>query len=362
MTRQVILTFFGRTRFFDATAEEIEQAFEGQLATAEAATDEAEAALAAAHGAVDKAAGDIDKKTAAVEIAAEKLNDAKEALALVSAEDDAHEKLAKALARAEKGVPKASENLSKAQTTVADANAAVDTASEQLATAKASYRALAATRSELPTPDTHVTALSEAPELGELEPEMPDSYKSRQEYHPHESPWTMTVPLVGLAGAAMVAGALNLPFSKDLHFLEHWLETSLFGNEAELHVGTSTKWGLAVVAIVCALAAIYAAFMVYLRGKVDPRKIEKKPFARAWYVDETYARIAGGPGYEGFELAALFDRRVIDGIVNGVASGVRSIGQAMRGLQTGYVRNSALGIVIGSAGVLLWFLSRLWQS
>ncbi|MBT8240751.1 MAG: NADH-quinone oxidoreductase subunit L, partial [Acidimicrobiia bacterium] len=362
MTRQVILTFFGRTRFYDAMTQEIEAAFDSRLLTAESTTDEAQAALATAHAAVEKAAGDVEKRTAAAEAAATKLNDAKEALALVSPEDEGHEKLAKAMAKAEKGVPKASENLVKAQATVADANAGVDTASEQLAAAKASYRALAATRSELPVPETHVTAVSAAPELGEFEDEMPDSYRSRQEYHPHESPWTMTAPLVALAGAATVAGGLNLPFSKDLHFLEHWLETSLFGNEAKLLVGTSTKWGLAIVAVVCALVAIYAAFMVYLRNKVDPRKIERPLFARAWYVDETYARIAGGPGYEGFDQAAEFDRKVIDGIVNGIANGVRSAGQAMRGLQTGYVRNSALGIVIGSVGVVLWFLSRLWQS
>ncbi len=362
MTRQVILTFFGRTRFYDPTTEEIEAAFEIGLSLADEASNEAEGVLIAAHASVDKAVGDLEKRTAAVEVAAAKLSDAKEAFTLVSAEDDAHTKLAKALEKAEKGVPKAGENLAKAQTSVADANASVDSASEQLAEAKASYRALAATRSALPRPDTHVTAASVSPELGELAADMPDSYRDRQEYHPHESPWTMTLPLVALAGAATVAGGLNLPFAKDLHFLEHWLETSLFGNEAKLAVGTSTKWGLAVVAIVCALAAIYAAFTVYLRGKVDPRSIEKTAFARAWYVDETYARIAGGPGHKGFDLAALFDRSVIDGFVNGIATGVRSAGQAMRGLQTGYVRNSALGIVIGSAGVLIWFLSRLWQS
>ncbi len=362
MTRQVILTFFGRTRFYDPTEQEIEAAFSQRLVNADAVTTQAEADLEAAHAAVEKAAGDIDKKTSAVEVAATKLNEAKEALAVVSAEDESHAKLAKALEKAEKGVPKASENLAKAQATVTDANAGVDSATEALAAAKSSYRALAATRSSLPMPDTHVTALSEAPELGDLSDDLPDSYRKRQEYSPHESPWTMTVPLVALAGAATVAGGLNLPFTKDLHFLEHWLETSLFGNEAKLAVGTSTKWGLAIVAIACAAVAIYGAFAVYLRGKMDPKVIEKVPFARAWYVDETYAKVAGGPGHKGFDLAALFDRSVIDGAVNGIATGARGVGGAFRSLQTGYVRNSALGIVIGSAGVVLWFLSRLWWS
>src|SRR5690606_2956492 len=35
---------------------------------------------------------------------------------------------------------------------------------------------------------------------------------------PHESPWLMTVPLILLSGLAVVGGALNLPFTPDLHF------------------------------------------------------------------------------------------------------------------------------------------------
>ena len=42
--------------------------------------------------------------------------------------------------------------------------------------------------------------------------------------HPHESPWTMTVPLVVLAVLAAIAGFLNLPFTDSTKFLENWLE------------------------------------------------------------------------------------------------------------------------------------------
>ncbi len=41
--------------------------------------------------------------------------------------------------------------------------------------------------------------------------------------HPHESPWTMTFPLVVLAILATVAGFINLPFSFSTHWLEDWL-------------------------------------------------------------------------------------------------------------------------------------------
>ncbi len=275
MTRQVILTFFGRTRYFDPTAEEITAAFDARLGQSETAAQQAQDELVAAHAGVEKAVADVDKRTEAVEIAATKLNDAKAALAAVSSEDDAHAKLAKALEKAEKGVPKAGETLSKAQSSVAEANAEVDRSSERLAEAKAAFQALRARRADLPLPPTYVTAVSAPPEAGDLADDLPASFAERQEYHPHESPWTMTLPLLMLAGAAAVAGGLNLPFTKDLHFLEHWLEPSLFGNEAKLAVSSAGKWGLAVIAIVSAVGAIGAATAVYLRGRVAPALIER---------------------------------------------------------------------------------------
>src|SRR3546814_4172298 len=58
---------------------------------------------------------------------------------------------------------------------------------------------------------------------------------------PHESPWTMTLPLVALAGLALVGGGIQLPFASDLHFLEEWLHPVLGENEAHIDVATGTK-------------------------------------------------------------------------------------------------------------------------
>ena len=76
---------------------------------------------------------------------------------------------------------------------------------------------------------------------------------------------------------------INLPFAKDLHFLEHWLEPSLFGHEAELAVSGATKWGLGVVAVAVGLVAIVSAFAVYLRGRGDPANIERDVLAEGWH-------------------------------------------------------------------------------
>ncbi|HET7720955.1 MAG TPA: proton-conducting transporter membrane subunit, partial [Acidimicrobiales bacterium] len=53
---------------------------------------------------------------------------------------------------------------------------------------------------------------------------------------PHESPWTMTVPLVALAGLAVLGGGIQLPFTSDLHFLADWLHPVLGDNEAHIDV------------------------------------------------------------------------------------------------------------------------------
>jgi NADH-quinone oxidoreductase subunit L len=124
----------------------------------------------------------------------------------------------------------------------------------------------------------------------------------------------MTLPLALLALLATAGGALNLPFSSDLHFLGHWLEPSLFGNEAEVGSAAGTKWVLAAAAAAVALAAVAVAYAVYARGRARPELLERDVLAHAWYVDDGYARFVAGPGRKLFDLAAWFDRA-------GVASG-----------------------------------------
>jgi NADH-quinone oxidoreductase subunit L len=174
---------------------------------------------------------------------------------------------------------------------------------------------------------------------------------------PHESPWTMTAPLVVLAGLAVVGGGLNLPFTSDLHFLESWLHPVVGANEAHVDVATATKVLLAFVAVLAAAGGILAAVAVYLQGRAKP--VEPELLANAWYVDSTIAGFVGGPGRIGFEGAATFDRTVVDGAVNGVGTLVRGGGSSLRRLQSGYVRGYALGIAIGAVVLLGYFLTRI---
>ena len=176
--------------------------------------------------------------------------------------------------------------------------------------------------------------------------------------HPHESPWTMTVPLVILAGLALVAGGINLPFTSELHFLEHWLEPSLLGNESEAKVSALTKWIIAIVAIVGGIAGVMYAWNRYLDkdGGIGPESPEI--LAKGWYYDDAISNFVGGPGTKAADALADFDGTVIDGAVNGVGKLIKAEGTLLRKVQSGLVRSYAAIIGIGAVLLMLWFLGQ----
>jgi NADH-quinone oxidoreductase subunit L len=171
---------------------------------------------------------------------------------------------------------------------------------------------------------------------------------------PHESPWTMTVPLVVLGLLSVVGGVVNLPYGKAA-FLERWLEPVLQGFAPEVHVATGTKIVLGVVTTVLCLLGIGAGLRLWSRGAEQPA-LEPEVLRHAWFVDDTFALVFGRGGDEAAEGAARFDHGIIDGAVNGVATLVRGTGGRLRKLQTGYVRNYALGITAGAVLLLGWFM------
>jgi len=178
------------------------------------------------------------------------------------------------------------------------------------------------------------------------------------DHTPHESPWTMVTPLVILAGLSIVGGALQLPFSKSTHFLEHWLEPVVHHSEVSIS-GTwaySNKWLLLVVAILIAVSGVVAAIAVYSKGKF--KIIEPKILADAWRYDSAVSAIVGGPGRAAFGGVAAFDAKIVDGAVNGIGTEVRAASGLLRKIQSGLVRSYAFVIGLGAVVVLAWFLLR----
>ena len=185
-----------------------------------------------------------------------------------------------------------------------------------------------------------------------------DEHGAHGDFKPHESPVVMLIPLVVLAGLSVVGGAMQLPFSKDLHFLEKWLHPVVEFGEADIK-GTwayDNKYVLLGVAIVVALAGIALSVAVYAKKKIAA--VEPNLLANGWYYDSAIARFMGGPGRKAFDGVAWVDRTVVDGAVNGVGRAVQVAGGTLRRGQTGAVRNYAAFIGVAVVALLVWFFVR----
>jgi NADH-quinone oxidoreductase subunit L len=178
------------------------------------------------------------------------------------------------------------------------------------------------------------------------------------DHAPHESPWTMLLPLVVLSGLSIVGGAIQLPFSKSTHFLGNWLAPVVHDAEVDIK-GTwayDNKWLLLGLAIVIAATGIFAAVVVYAKGKRAP--IEPQLLADGWRYDSAISAFVGGPGRRAFDGVATFDSRIVDGAVNAVARDVKVVSSFFSRIQNGLIRSYAAIIGVGAVLMLAWFLMR----
>ncbi len=178
------------------------------------------------------------------------------------------------------------------------------------------------------------------------------------DFEPHESPKIMLFPLIVLAGLSVVGGAMQLPFSKKLHFLEHWLEPVIEESEANISKtwAYENKYVLLVIAILIAATGIAAAFAVY--GKKKVKAVEPRVLEQAWFYDAGAAKLVGGPGRAAFNAVAWADSRIVDGAVNGTATLVRNFAGQVRKSQNGFTRVYAALMAVGAVALLAWFLFR----
>ncbi len=183
-----------------------------------------------------------------------------------------------------------------------------------------------------------------------------EEHGAHGDFKPHESPWIMLAPLVVLAGLAAVGGGLNLPFTHGTKLLEQWLEPVVGEFEHHSSVTAGGKFGLAIAATVASLIGIAVAYSIYEKKRRPA--IEPEILARGWRYDEVISSFMGGPGRKLFEVTALADAKVVDGLVNKIGNDTQDIGNIIRKIQTGYVRQYAAGIGIGAVLLLVWFVSR----
>jgi NADH-quinone oxidoreductase subunit L len=175
---------------------------------------------------------------------------------------------------------------------------------------------------------------------------------------PHESPWVMTLPLVILGIASTIGWLINAPFG-GLDFLNKWLAPVFPATIAPaIHVATGTKWILGIVVTVISFLGLGLGLMAWRR--VERPELEPAFLVHGWYIDEGVSAAVSGPLTRmANAFSFVIDARIVDGIVNGVARFTSESGRQLRRVQTGYVRNYALGIGIGAAVILAFVALRI---
>ncbi|MEO8573504.1 MAG: NADH-quinone oxidoreductase subunit L [Pyrinomonadaceae bacterium] len=224
------------------------------------------------------------------------------------------------------------------------------------------------------------------------------------DFRPHESPWTMTVPLIVLAVLSTVGGLVGIPYAMsslfgagNVNVFERTLEPviakvgkanehsaptakphasasgsalkdphasseapKLGGENAEVHTehdpaAISQERTLAGLSVLLAVLGIGIGWMAF--GKTPLRKMPRI-LEQKWRVDEFYN------GYIVDPLTSLsreglwkgFDLGFIDGVVNGIGYFVTEVGKGLRQVQVGFVRTYAAIILLGALVVLGYFI------
>ena len=179
-----------------------------------------------------------------------------------------------------------------------------------------------------------------------------------QAHHVHESPVSMTLPLIILAVLSAVGGAMGVPeIFGGHHWLGHHL-SSIIGEEAPLHLSHSTEWILMGSSVTIALIALLIAAGKYSKQTDgEPQTVLGMFFYNKWLVDELYEKAIVQPlnRFAGF-LKEVVEKNIIDGLVNGTGKLVQYGARQTRLMQSGQVGYYILFMVLSMVVLfLLWF-------
>ena len=182
-------------------------------------------------------------------------------------------------------------------------------------------------------------------------------------HHAHESPPSMTIPLVILAVLSAVSGWWLF----STHSLAEFLAaTPSFTAPAVVATATppAFHWDLAVQGSLAAAVGIVIAALGHLGRRSDGPQMERllgpleTLFANRFYIDQLYAGLIVRPLELVATLAAMADRYLVDGLVDLVARLPLAAGSVVRSLQSGLVQRYALAGVIGTLLIVLALVAR----
>ena len=180
-----------------------------------------------------------------------------------------------------------------------------------------------------------------------------------QASHIHESPKSMTMPLIVLAILSVVGGLVGVPeILGGTHQLHHFLSSVLVSEKAH-QISHNTEWMLMGISVIIATLAILFALNKFSK-KPELKDAEGfgKILSNKWYVDELYDKIIVNP----LNIVATFFKNVveksgIDGAVNGVGKFVLYGSRQIRLLQNGQVGTYILFMVLAFVVMMLIWIN-----
>ncbi|MDE6490564.1 MAG: NADH-quinone oxidoreductase subunit L [Muribaculaceae bacterium] len=175
-------------------------------------------------------------------------------------------------------------------------------------------------------------------------------HPKREGHHaPHDQPWPMTLPLVILAVISVFAGFV--PFGN----LVTWNGHPMFGSMSFFTNLENLDWSVAAISLLVAIAAIGLATVMYKKENPLPAKFRNAlPGLWRWchhrfYWDELYMFITHRIIFNLISKPiAWFDRRIIDGSMDGMANVTQRLSCAIRGLQSGNLQMYVWVYLIGA--------------
>ncbi len=182
--------------------------------------------------------------------------------------------------------------------------------------------------------------------------------------HVHESPPVMTIPLMALAALSVVGGFVGFPLIEGAHVFRDFLAPALAATH-EAHASASFEIGMMMFSMGVAAIGIYTAYKAYILTPDLPTIVTEKfrliydLIYHKYYVDEIYDTIVVEPIKEGSNLLwTEVDAKVVDGAVNGSAGVVAWLSGHIRKLETGFLQNYALAILLGLVLVAGYLIGR----
>ena len=186
-----------------------------------------------------------------------------------------------------------------------------------------------------------------------------------QEHHLHESPPSMTIPLIILAILSVFGGFINVPeiFGGE-HWLANFLEPVFHASNTKVHLvhqDHNTEYFLMGVSVAGAFIAALIAYVRYAKNNhvPVPDTAERGALANLsynkYYIDEIYDFIIAKPLNV---LSGIFyrivDKTLIDGLVNGVGRVASEASKGLRLLQTGNIGFYIFMMIAGIVGLLAY--------